>query len=308
MTSVAEPAPDGASRAWRPRRVGLRQLLVRHQTVLPALAVLALITFCAVFAGTLSPADPRDGSLDARLVPPLVRPDHPLGTDPIGRDILARLLYGARVSLAVGFISVLVAALAGSLLGLVAGWHGGWTDVVIMRLADVQLGFPSFLLAITLMAVLGAGLSSVILALSIGGWVRYARVMRSTVLPLREVEYVHAARALGCGSARIVLGHVLPNTLTPIVVIATLSLGANIITESSLSFLGLGVDPQTPSWGSMLAEGRPYLNTAWWVSALPGLAISVTVLAINLVGDWLRDELDPRLRGGRGRVGSAYSA
>lgn len=267
--------------------------------MLPALAILALMAFSAIFAGTLSRHDPRDGVLDARLAPPLTRLDHPLGTDPIGRDTLARLLHGARVSLTVGFVSVLVAAVAGSLLGIVAGWRGGWADTIIMRLADVQLGFPSFLLAITLMAVLGAGLGSVILALSVGGWVRYARVMRSTILPLREVEYVQAARVLGCDSVRLVLRHVVPNALTPVIVIATLSLGSNIITESSLSFLGLGVDPQTPSWGSMLAEGRPYLQSAWWVSALPGLAISLTVLAVNLVGDWLRDELDPRLTSSR---------
>ncbi|MCC7368706.1 MAG: ABC transporter permease [Chloroflexi bacterium] len=276
--------------------------LLRHQSVLPALAILAIMVLSAVFAGVLSPFDPRDGALDARLAAPLTRLDHPLGTDPIGRDTLSRLLHGARVSLTVGFASVLLAAVVGSLLGVVAGWRGGWPDIVIMRIADVQLGFPSFLLAITLMAVLGAGVGSVVLALSIGGWVRYARVMRSTVLPLREVEYVQAARALGANSVRTVLRHVVPNALTPVIVIATLSLGGNIITESSLSFLGLGVDPQTPSWGSMLAEGRPYLNSAWWVSALPGLAISLTVLAVNLVGDWLRDELDPRLRGGRGRA------
>jgi peptide/nickel transport system permease protein len=268
--------------------------------MLPAAGLLGLLVLAAIFAGLLTPFDPRDGALDARLVAPFARADHPFGTDPIGRDTLSRLLYGARVSLSVGFASVLLAGVAGSLLGLIAGWRGGWTDTVIMRIADVQLGFPSFLLAITLMAVFGAGLSSVVLALSIGGWVRYARVMRSTVLPLCEVEYVQAARALGCGATQIVLRHVLPNALTPVLVVATLSLGGNLITESSLSFLGLGVDPQTPSWGSMLADGRPYLNTAWWVSALPGLAISLTVLAVNLLGDWLRDELDPRLRGSRG--------
>ncbi len=287
------PAPTRVP-ASRSRRV--LTLLRRHQTVVPGFVVLGLMFLVAILANVLSPADPLSGSLDARLVPPLVRADHLFGTDPIGRDVLARLIYGARISLSVGFLSVVFAVIAGGLLGLLAGFRGGWVDTVIMRVADVQLSFPSFLLAISLMAVLGAGLFNVILALSVGGWVRYARVMRSSVLPLREVEYVQAARILGCGATRLLLRHVLPNALTPVFVMATLSLGANIITESSLSFLGLGVDPLTPSWGSMLAEGRGYLATAWWVAAMPGLAISVTVLAVNIVGDWLRDELDPRLK------------
>jgi peptide/nickel transport system permease protein len=250
----------------------------------------------AVLADVISPADPRAGVLDARLIQPFVRLDHVLGTDPIGRDVLARLIYGARVSLTVGFVSVAIAFVVGGLIGLLAGYRGGWVDTVLMRLADVQLSFPSFLLAISLMAILGAGLMNVVIALSVHGWVRYARVMRSGVLPLREVDYVSAARVAGCGTWRLLLRHLLPNSVTPALVFATLSLGANIISESSLSFLGLGVDPQTPSWGSMLAEGRGYLASAWWVAALPGLAISVTVLSINLVGDWARDQLDPRLK------------
>ncbi|HYU17832.1 MAG TPA: ABC transporter permease [Chloroflexota bacterium] len=267
-----------------------------HQTVLPALLVLVAMALVAIFADLFSPADPRAGSLEARLVPPFARGGHLLGTDAIGRDVLARLIYGARISLSVGVVSVLIAVAFGGALGLLAGYRGRWVDALVMRLADVQLSFPSFLLAISLMAVLGAGVANVILALSIGGWVRYARVMRSSVLPLREVEYVQAARAVGCGPARVMLRHVLPNAAIPVMVLATLSLGANIITESSLSFLGLGVDPQTPSWGSMLSEGRSYLASAWWVAALPGLAISATVLAVNIVGDWLRDELDPRMK------------
>ena len=250
----------------------------------------------AVFAQVLAPGDPREGALDARLVQPLSRADHPLGTDPIGRDVLARLIYGARVSLTVGFVSVVVALAIGSSIGLLAGFRGGWIDALLMRLADVQLSFPSFLLAISLMAVLGASLVNVVIALAVNGWVRYARVMRSGVLPLREVDYVAAARVAGCGTPRLLVRHILPNTVTPALVLATVSLGANIIAESSLSFLGLGVDPQTPSWGSMLADGRAYLASAWWVAALPGLAISLTVLAVNLVGDWLRDELDPHLK------------
>jgi peptide/nickel transport system permease protein len=275
---------------------GLLRTLRRHQTVLPAMLMLVLLVLVAIFAEVLSPGDPRAGALDARLIPPFVRADHPLGTDPIGRDVLARLVYGARVSLTVGFISVAVALVVGGLIGLLAGVRGGWVDTVLMRLADVQLSFPSFLLAISLMAVLGAGLINVVIALAVNGWVRYARVIRSSALPLREVDYVAAARVAGCGLPRLLIRHYLPNTITPALVLATVTLGANIIAESSLSFLGLGVDPQTPSWGSMLADGRAYLASAWWVAALPGLAISITVLAVNLVGDWLRDELDPHLK------------
>ncbi|MCC6177317.1 MAG: ABC transporter permease [Chloroflexi bacterium] len=302
MTSAVSPVAVADASRRRPGAGGLLQTVRRHQTVLPAVVLLGLMVTIATFANVLSPTDPRAGALDARLVPPFTSWQYLLGTDPIGRDVLSRIIYGARVSLTVGVLSVAAALVVGSALGLIAGYRGGWTDTLLMRLADVQLSFPSFLLAITLMAVLGAGLTSVVLALSIGGWVRYARVMRSTVLPLREVEYVHSARAIGGSGVRILLRHILPNAVTPVIVVATLSLGANIITESSLSFLGLGVDPQTPSWGSMLAEGRPYLASAWWVAAFPGLAISLTVLAVNLVGDWLRDQLDPRLRGGRGKT------
>jgi peptide/nickel transport system permease protein len=260
------------------------------------LLILLVMVLVALLADLISPIDPRAGVLDARLVPPFTQADHLLGTDPVGRDVMARLMYGARVSLTVGFVSVAVALVAGGLIGLLAGYRGGWVDTILMRLADVQLSFPSFLLAISLMAILGAGLFNVVVALSVHGWVRYARVTRSSVLPLRDVDYVAAARVSGCGTWRLLIHHLLPNAVTPALVFATLSLGANIISESSLSFLGLGVDPQTPSWGSMLAEGRAYLASAWWVAALPGLAISLTVLSVNLVGDWARDQLDPRLK------------
>jgi peptide/nickel transport system permease protein len=184
--------------------------------------------------------------------------------------------------------------IVGSLLGLIAGYVGGWPDAILMRAADAQLSLPSFILALTIMAALGSGLFNVILALSIGSWVRYARVVRSMVLPLRETEYVLAAETIGCAPNRVMLRHVLPNVVTPVIVLATLGLGTTIIAESSLSFLGLGVDPESPSWGSMLSEGRAYLDSAWWVAAFPGVAITVTVLAVNLIGDALRDQLDPR--------------
>jgi peptide/nickel transport system permease protein len=256
--------------------------------------VAAGLVLVAVFANVLSPDDPLAGSLRDRLVPPITDREFPLGTDPLGRDMLSRLMYGARISLLVGVSAVAIGMVVGSLLGLIAGYIGGWPDAVLMRVADAQLSLPSFILALTIMAALGSGLFNVILALSIGSWVRYARVVRSMVLPLRETEYVLAAETIGCAPRRVMLRHVLPNVVTPVIILATLGLGTTIIAESSLSFLGLGVDPESPSWGSMLSEGRAYLDSAWWVAAFPGVAITITVLAVNLIGDALRDQLDPR--------------
>ena len=267
---------------------------VYRQTGWPILLVAAGMLLVAVFANVLSPDDPLAGSLRDRLVPPLTTSEFPLGTDPLGRDMLSRLMYGARISLTVGFSAVSIGMIVGSLLGLIAGYVGGWPDTILMRVADAQLSLPSFILALTIMAALGSGLFNVILALSIGSWVRYARVVRSMVLPLRETEYVLAAETIGCAPKRVMLRHVLPNVITPVIILATLGLGTTIIAESSLSFLGLGVDPESPSWGSMLSEGRAYLDSAWWVAAFPGIAITITVLSVNLIGDALRDQLDPR--------------
>ncbi len=267
---------------------------VYRQTGWPILLVAAGMVLVAVFANVLSPDDPLAGSLRDRLVPPFTTSEFPLGTDPLGRDMLSRLMYGARISLTVGFSAVAIGMVVGSLLGLVAGYVGGWPDAILMRVADAQLSLPSFILALTIMAALGSGLFNVILALSIGSWVRYARVVRSMVLPLRETEYVLAAETIGCAPNRVMLRHVLPNVVTPVIILATLGLGTTIIAESSLSFLGLGVDPESPSWGSMLSEGRAYLDSAWWVAAFPGIAITLTVLSVNLIGDALRDQLDPR--------------
>jgi peptide/nickel transport system permease protein len=267
---------------------------VYRQTGWPILLVAAGMVLVAVFANVLSPDDPLAGSLRDRLVPPFTTSEFPLGTDPLGRDMLSRLMYGARISLTVGFSAVAIGMVIGSLFGLIAGYVGGWPDAVLMRVADAQLSLPSFILALTIMAALGSGLFNVILALSIGSWVRYARVVRSMVLPLRETEYVLAAETIGCAPKRVMLRHVLPNVVTPVIILATLGLGTTIIAESSLSFLGLGVDPESPSWGSMLSEGRAYLDSAWWVAAFPGIAITLTVLSVNLIGDALRDQLDPR--------------
>lgn len=284
LQGVRDPFAAGARKAYR----------LRHETVLPALIVLGLLGVLAITANWLPIADPKHADLTAVLLPPFQSGGHPFGTDPIGRDILSRVIFGTRISLTVGFASVGIAAVFGVLVGLLAGYHQGWIDIFFMRFGDIQLSLPSFILALTIMTIFGAGELNVIIALSIAGWIRYARVVRSNVLPLHEAEYVLASRALGCGSVRIMFRHILPNVISPVIVVATLGVGANIISEAGLSFLGLGVDPQTPSWGIMLANGRDYLQTAPWVAAIPGVAISLTVLATNLVGDWLRDILDPR--------------
>jgi peptide/nickel transport system permease protein len=281
----------------RSRRGLLRRL--RRDGVLIPLLILGTAVAVAILADFLPLPDPRTSDLTATLLPPFSSASHPLGTDPIGRDTLSRLVYGTRISLSVGFASVAIAMVFGSFVGLIAGYFGGWPDTILMRLGDVQLSLPSFILALTIMSRFGPGIPNVIIALSVAGWVRYARVVRSNVLPLHSAEYVESARSLGCSSFRVMWRHILPNVQSPVIVLATLGVGANIIAESSLSFLGLGIDPQNPSWGGMLANGRSYLETAWWVAALPGLAISLTVLATNLLGDWLRDALDPRTQTGR---------
>lgn len=295
MGAVEAPIPVRPSPAGLPLVVR-RLARLRHESVLPALIVLIGMVGVAVIANWLPLPDPKSSDLSAGLLPPFQSAAHPLGTDPIGRDILSRLVFGARISLTVGLTSVAISLVVGTAVGVMAGFYQGWVDIVFMRLGDIWLSLPAFILALTIMTIFGAGEKNVILALSIAGWVRYARVARSNVLPLHEAEYVIASRALGCSSFRIMWRHVLPNVISPLIVVATLGVGANIISEASLSFLGLGVDPQTPSWGIMLANGRDYLQIAPWVAATPGIAISLTVLATNLVGDWLRDELDPRTK------------
>jgi peptide/nickel transport system permease protein len=265
-----------------------------------AAMVLGLVCLAAVTAPWIAPHDPRAQVLERRLVPPAWTAGgqwaFPLGCDHLGRDILSRLIYGSRVSLVVGITAVLISGLLGVSLGLVAGYHGGRLDALIMRLVDVQLAFPFILLAITVVAVLGPGLRNVIIVLGVAGWMYYARVVRGQVLALKEKEFVAAARALGAPTRLIIPRHVLPNVLTPVIIVATFAVATNVITEASLSFLGLGVEPRIPSWGSMLSDGRAYIGRAWWLTTFPGLAILLTVLSINLLGDWLRDRLDPRLR------------
>jgi peptide/nickel transport system permease protein len=262
-----------------------------------ALVVLAAAVV-AVAAPALAPGDPIKNSLLDRLTPPTWGGAHPLGTDTLGRDVASRLLHGARVSLLVGFSAVLLAGVSGVVLGLVSGWYRGWLDDVLMRLGDVQLAFPVLVLAVAVLAVLGASVVNLILVLGVTGWITYARIVRGEVLTLRERDFVAAARALGADDAWILRRHLLPNVLPPITVVATFSVARTIIAEASLSFLGLGIPAPAPSWGAMLDEGRNYITTGWWLALFPGLAILLLVLGINLVGDWLRDVLDPRLERG----------
>jgi len=266
-----------------------------------ALVVLVAILL-AVFAHALAPADPVKNSLIDRLAPPMWAAGgharHPLGTDTLGRDVASRLLHGARVSLIVGFAAVLIAGVIGVALGLVSGWYGGRIDDALMRLGDVQLAFPVLVLAVAVLAVLGASLTNLIVVLAVTGWITYARIVRGEVLTLRERDFVAAARALGAPDRWILLRHLLPNVLPPITVVATFSVARTIIAEASLSFLGLGIPAPEPSWGAMLDEGRNYITTGWWLALFPGLAILLLVLGINLVGDWLRDVLDPRMERG----------
>jgi peptide/nickel transport system permease protein len=262
--------------------------------------VLSLVCLAAVTAPWLAPHDPREQVLERRLLPPAWIDGgdwaFALGADHLGRDILSRLIYGCRVSLLVGITAVLISGLLGVTLGLVAGYYGGRLDALIMRMVDVQLAFPFILLAIAVVAVLGSGLRNVIIVLGVAGWMVYARVVRWQALALKEKEFVAAARALGAPTSTIILRHLLPNVLTPAIIVATFAVATTIITEASLSFLGLGVEPTTPTWGSMLSDGRAYIGRAWWLTTFPRMAILLTVLSINVLGDSLRDHLDPRLR------------
>lgn len=256
--------------------------------------IILAVVFTAILAPWISPYDPIDQDMRNALSPP--NPRHPLGTDPFGRDILSRLIWGSRISLKVGLLSVALALAVGVPLGVVAGYFRGIADSVISRIIDIVLSFPGIILAIVIMSVLGQSLDNVIIAISISLVPRFARLARGQVLAIRESEYIQAAVSMAAGHFYIIYRHVLPNSLAPIIVQSTLALGGAIIVEASLSFLGLGVQPPTPTWGEMLSTGRQYLYTAPWIAFTAGLAITVTVLGFNLFGDGLRDLLDPRLK------------
>jgi peptide/nickel transport system permease protein len=283
-----------------------RAELVAPRRRVPWIALGALVFVGALFvmaaaAPVLAPHDPVRQSLRVRLKPPTLEAAdgraHPLGTDHLGRDVLSRVIYGSRVSLLIGFAAVGVGSLIGATLGIVAGYRGGWSDTVIMTLADAQLAFPFILLAIGIIAVLGPSFPTLVVVVGLSGWMTYARVLRAQVLVLRSREFVDAIHGLGGSTLRIILRHILPNVLSSLVVIATLELARAIVLEATLSFLGLGIQPPTPSWGGMIHEGREYLDSAWWISTFPGLVLLLSSLVVSRLGDWLRDVLDPTLRG-----------
>ncbi|ETX12145.1 peptide ABC transporter permease [Marinomonas ushuaiensis DSM 15871] len=250
------------------------------------------ICFLVLFSDLLFP-DADKINLSARLLEPFTHAEHFFGTDPLGRDIMSRVVAGGKVSLQVGFLSVAGAVVLGVIMGLISGYYRGFWDVIVMRFADVQLAMPFILLAITFIAIVGGGLGNMIFLLIISQWVQYARLVRGSVLSLRDREFIQSAEAIGVSHFNILFRHLLPNLIGPVIVLTTLNVANNILLESSLTFLGLGVDPLTPSWGGMLADGRTYIQNAWWVSVFPGLATLLTVLGLNLLGDWLRDSLDP---------------
>jgi peptide/nickel transport system permease protein len=284
--------PEVAARPIRERR-GRRLPVV-------SLAIITVFVLAGLFAPLLSPSSPYEQSLRLRFRPPAWEERgswaHPLGTDRLGRDMLTRILWGARVSLAAGVVTVLLASAFGAAVGLVAGYYGGRVDATLMRITDATLSFPVILLALILAVTVGPSFANVVIAIAVILWARYARVIRGQVLTLMELDFIAQARIAGAGAWRIITRHLLPNTLNTLVVLVTLQIGYVIIVEASLSFLGAGIPPPTPAWGSMIAEGRDFVTSAWWVSSLPGLAILLVVLAFNLIGDWMRDTLDPKLR------------
>jgi peptide/nickel transport system permease protein len=275
--------------------------LTRSKTALIASTVLLIVIFSAIFAPFITQNDPDSISLTRRLKAPgfvdtKTNTRYILGTDTLGRDVFSRLVYGSRISLIVGLSAVLLSGTIGIVLGLLSGYFGGMVDIIIMRIADIQLSFPTILLALAILAILGPGVEKLILVLGLTGWVQYGRIVRGQVLSIKQEEYVLAARATGERNWNIIFEQILPNIWSPIIVIASFSVASNIISEASLSFLGVGVPPRIPSWGIMLSEGRQYVGMAEWLTIPAGLAISFTVLSINMIGDWIRDYLDPKLK------------
>ena len=291
--------PDVAIPALETERSRGTRNWKRLALLLPSALVVTLFLVAAIFADLLSLYDPLEIALPDRLIPPAFSGgtwDHPLGTDQLGRDILARTMHGARISLMVVVIAVPAAAAVGTLVGLLSGWRLGWTDRVLMRLVDMQLAFPALLFAVLVAAVWGPSLRNVILIITLWTWSGYARLVRADVLSLREQEYVLAARSIGAPDRRVLARHVLPNLINVVVILMTMEVATVILFEAGLSFLNVGVEAGTPSWGIMISEGRDFMNVAWWPIWLPGLALLTISLTGNLMGDWLRDALDPRLR------------
>jgi peptide/nickel transport system permease protein len=265
-----------------------------------SLTILGALVVAAVFAAFLAPQSPTEGDITAKLIPPMWMErgsaEHPLGTDRFGRDVLSRIIYGSRISLLVSLMAIVVSGTLGTLVGLVSGYRGGLTDVILMRLTDIALSLPTILIAVVLVAVSEPSFRNVILVIALLLWPRFARQIRGETLGIKEQDFVALAVVAGRSSASIIARHILPNVTPTLLVISTLQVGYVILLEGTLSFLGVGVPPPNPAWGLMIADGRGFLATAWWITLFPGLAMLLTVLAVNLMGDWLRDHLDPRLR------------
>jgi peptide/nickel transport system permease protein len=269
----------------------------KRQMAVGGLATILVVFLIAAFASFLSPYDPGKTDVSVKLKAPSSR--HFLGTDQLGRDVFSRMLHGSRISLSVGFVAVAISIFIGILVGAVAGYYRGWVDALLMRFVDIMLCFPSFFLILTVVALLGPSILNIMVVIGVTSWMGTSRFVRAEFLSLRERDFTQAARALGVKDRRIILRHILPNALAPVFVTATLKVASAILLEAGLSFLGFGVQPPSPSWGNILTEGRTYIFDAWWLTVFPGLAILVTVLSFNLVGEGLRDALDPRLRGRR---------
>lgn len=268
--------------------------LRKNKVAMFGLFIVGILIFCAIFAPLLTSHDPESGSLALRLQAP--SGEHFLGTDSQGRDVLSRILHGAKISVEIGVISVAISLIIGSILGVLAGFYGKWVDTLIMRFVDIMLAFPTILLALAIVSILGASLENAMIAVGIVNIPQFARIVRSSVLSVKEAEYIDAARAIGCKDRQIIFRHVLPNCLAPIIVQTTLTVGTAILEAAGLSFLGLGARPPMPEWGAMLADSKDYLRQAPWTVLFPGLAIMFNVLGFNLLGDGLRDALDPRLK------------
>lgn len=307
MASSAPVETIGRSHYWQEKAaVRLQRLaeflgeLARHPVALAGGIIVLLFILAAIFAPYLTPHSPELGNLRQRLAPPVWveggQADFPLGTDMQGRDLLTRIIHGARISLLVGILTVAISVAIGSTLGALAGYYRGWFDTLLSRFADLLMAFPFLIFAIAMMAFIGPGFGNLILALTFKGWVEFFRLTRGEIMSEKTREYVEAARALGRSHPAIIATEILPNIVQSVFVLATLRMGFFIVTEASLSFLGLGIQPPTPAWGSMVSEGRDVMLTAWWVSTLPGLAIVLLVLSLNLFGEGLRDILDPRLK------------
>jgi peptide/nickel transport system permease protein len=296
----AEPAGGAVAESLPAAPTHQRSSARARRLPLFALSIIGAFVLCALLANVLSPAYPEEQSLRQRFAPPVWDErgtwKHVLGTDRLGRDLLSRIIWGSRVSLTAGVLTVLLASAFGAGVGLVAGYHGGRVDAALMRMTDATMSFPVILLALILAVTVGPSFVNVVSAIAVILWARYARVIRGQVLTLMELDFITQARIAGASAWRIILHHLFPNTFNTLVVLVTLQVGYVIIVEASLSFLGAGIPPPTPAWGSMIAEGRDFITSAWWVSFFPGLAILLVVLAFNLLGDWLRDSLDPKLR------------